>query len=159
MSMGTTATGPVKRVRTTAVSAWESLFRAQVAVMRTLAAEFPTRDISFNEYDVLFNLSRQPDRSLRLRDLNKHVLLTQPSVSRLIDRLVARGLVAKLADPDDARSVIVELTDAGFELFRRAAVVHVRSINERVGSALTQDEMETLIQLCEKLRFAEVPAH
>ena len=87
----------------TAVTAWESLFRAQVAVMRTLAAEFPTRDISFNEYDVLFNLSRQPNRALRLRDLNTHVLLTQPSVSRLVDRLVARGLVAKCPEPSDAR--------------------------------------------------------
>jgi len=145
--------------RATAVTAWEALFRAQVSVMRYLGTDFPIDDVTLNEYDVLFTLSRRPDRRLRLRELNRDMLLTQPSVSRLIDRLVARGLVAKLADPDDARSVIVELTDAGFELFRRAAVVHVRSINERVGSALTQDEMETLIQLCEKLRFAEVPAH
>jgi len=145
--------------RATAVTAWEALFRAQVSVMRYLGTDFPIDDVTLNEYDVLFTLSRRPDRRLRLRELNRDMLLTQPSVSRLIDRLVARGLVVKLADPDDARSVIVELTDAGFELFRRAAVVHVRSINERVGSALTQDEMETLIQLCEKLRFAEVPAH
>lgn len=152
MSMGTTAAGPAKRARTTAVSAWESLFRAQVAVMRTLAAEFPTRDISFNEYDVLFNLSRQPDRSLRLRDLNKHVLLTQPSVSRLIDRLVARGLVAKCPEPSDARGTIISLTDQGYEMFRRVAFDHMRSIADRVGTRLDQQELETLAALCDKLR-------
>jgi len=145
--------------RATAVTAWEALFRAQVSVMRYLGTDFPIDDVTLNEYDVLFTLSRKPDRRLRLRELNRDMLLTQPSVSRLIDRLVARGLVAKLADPDDARGVIVELTDPGFELFRRAAVSHVRSINERVGSALTQEEMETLITLCDKLRFAEAPAH
>ena len=59
--------------KATAVGAWESLFRAQVAVMRTLAHEFPTRELSFNEYDVMFNVSRQPGRSLRLRDLNKQL--------------------------------------------------------------------------------------
>ncbi len=75
-----------------AVRAWESLFRAQVSVMRRLPAEFPSRELSFNEYDVLFNITRQPEGRLRLRDLNHHVLLTQPSVSRLIDRLVVRGL-------------------------------------------------------------------
>jgi DNA-binding MarR family transcriptional regulator len=155
MSMGTTATGAAKRARTSAVSAWESLFRAQVAVMRTLAAEFPTRDISFNEYDVLFTLSRQADRSLRLRDLNKHVLLTQPSVSRLIDRLVSRGLVAKCPEPSDARGTVIRLTDAGFELFRRVAVDHMRSITDRVGTRLDPDEMETLAALCDKLRGAE----
>jgi len=142
---------------TTAVAAWEALFRAQVSVMRHLGAEFPIDDISFNEYDVLFTLSGRPDRRLRIRDLNRDILLTQPSLSRLVDRLAARGLVNKLHDPDDARGIIVELTDQGFELFRRAAVSHVRSINERVGSALSQDEMRTLVELCDKLRLASRP--
>lgn len=140
------------RSRTTAVTAWESLFRAQVAVMRTLAAEFPTRDISLNEYDVLFTLSRQPDRSLRLRDLNTHVLLTQPSVSRLVDRLVARGLVGKCPEPSDARGTVIRLTDKGYDLFRRVAVDHMKTISQRVGSRLDPDELELLVQLCDKLR-------
>ena len=138
--------------RSTAVSAWESLFRAQVAVMRTLTAEFPSKDISLNEYDVLFNLSRQPNRELRLRDLNKHVLLTQPSVSRLVGRLVERGLVDKCPEPTDARGAIIRLTDDGFELFRRVAVEHMRTITDRVGGALDSDELERLIELCDKLR-------
>ncbi|WP_431279301.1 MarR family winged helix-turn-helix transcriptional regulator [Leifsonia poae] len=142
------------KARTTAVGAWESLFRAQVAVMRTLAAEFPTRDISFNEYDVLFNLSRQPNRELRMRDLNKHVLLTQPSVSRLIDRLVARGLVAKCPEPSDARGTVIRLTDEGYDMFRRVAVEHMKTINERVGGKLDPEELERLAELCDKLRGA-----
>jgi DNA-binding MarR family transcriptional regulator len=138
--------------RVSAVAAWESLFRAQVAVMQTLAAEFPTKDISFNEYDVLFNLSRQPGRRLRLRDLNKHVLLTQPSVSRLIDRLVARGLVDKCPDTNDGRGTVIRLTDAGFDLFKSVAVDHMASINQRVGSKLSLDELAMLTALCDKLR-------
>ena len=152
MSTGATAAGPAKRSTATAVSAWESLFRAQVAVMRTLAAEFPTRDISFNEYDVLFNLSRQADRSLRLRDLNKHVLLTQPSVSRLVDRLVDRGLVTKGPEPSDARGTVITMTDTGFEMFRRVALDHMRSIAQRVGTRLDTEELEQLAALCDKLR-------
>jgi DNA-binding MarR family transcriptional regulator len=69
-----------------AVTAWEALFRAQVAIVRELGREFPTGDISFNEYDVLFNLSRQDGHRLRIRDLSKHLLLTQPSISRMVDR-------------------------------------------------------------------------
>ncbi|MEO6944342.1 MAG: MarR family transcriptional regulator [Lacisediminihabitans sp.] len=139
---------------TTAVAAWEALFRAQVSVMRCLGADFPIDDISFNEYDVLFTLSNRPDRRLRIRDLNRDILLTQPSVSRLVDRLAVRGLVNKLHDPDDARGIVVEITDQGFALFRRAAVSHVHSINQRVGNALSPDEMHTLVELCDKLRFA-----
>lgn len=149
-----------KRIRMTAVAAWESLFRAQVAVMRTLAAEFPTKDISFNEYDVLFNLSRQPHRELRLRDLNRHVLLTQPSVSRLVDRLVAQGLVAKCPEPTDARGTVIRLTDRGYELFRRVAVEHMKTITERVGGRLDEEELERLAELCDKLRGEpQTPPH
>jgi DNA-binding MarR family transcriptional regulator len=138
--------------RKVAVDAWESLFRAQVAIMRSLAANFPSREISLNEYDVLFNLSRQPGRRIRLRDLNQHMLITQPSVSRLVDRLVSRGYLEKEADPADGRGAIIELTDAGYALFRRVAVLHMESITARIGDALSDEELTHLAQLCDRLR-------
>jgi DNA-binding MarR family transcriptional regulator len=136
----------------TAVDAWEALFRAQVSVLRALGAEFPTDELSLNEYDVLFNLSKQPGRQTRMRDLNRHLLITQPSVSRLVDRLVGRGFVRKEHDPGDGRGTLVCLTDAGYALFRQVAVVHAETIHRRVGGALSQDELETLTRLSDKLR-------
>ena len=136
-----------------AVEAWEALFRAQVSVLRQLNLEFPTEELSFNEYDVLFNLSRQPGRKLRLRELNKHLLLTQPSVSRLVDRLVDQKLVVKESDPGDGRGTVVCLTDAGHDLFRRVAVVHAESISRRVGGALDAEELKQLTRLTDKLRL------
>jgi len=140
--------------KTLAVDAWESLFRAQVSVLRQLNVEFPSAELSFNEYDVLFNLSTQPARRLRIRDLNRFLLLTQPSVSRLVDRLVQGGLVTKENDPDDGRGTIVTLTDEGYALYRRVAAVHAKSISNRVGGALDADEMRQLIVLTDKLRRA-----
>lgn len=135
-----------------AVEAWESLFRAQVSVLRQLTTEFPTAEISFTEYDVLFNLSRQPERRMRIRDLLPHLLLSQPSVSRLLDRLAARGLVEKLPDARDARGTLVSLTPAGYSLFTRVAVAHADSIARRVGGALDPDELQQLAELCRRLR-------
>ena len=135
-----------------AVTAWEALFRAQVSVMRQLSTEFPVGDISLNDYDVLFTLSRSPGRHLRIRDLTENTLISQPSVSRLIDRLVSRGLVAKDADPTDGRGVIVSLTDVGLASFRRAAVPHMESIRHRMGFFLTDDELVQLAALCDKVR-------
>ena len=140
--------------KTLAVDAWESLFRAQVSVLRQLNIEFPSAELSFNEYDVLFNLSTQPGRRLRIRDLNRFLLLTQPSVSRLVDRLVQGGLVTKESDPDDGRGTIVTLTEEGYTLYRRVAAVHAKSISNRVGGALDADEMRQLIALTDKLRRA-----
>jgi len=137
---------------TAAINAWESLFRAQVTVIRELNREFPSDELSFNEYDVLFNLSKQEGRRLRIRDLNKHLLLTQPSVSRMVDRLVARGLVSKESDPVDGRGTFVCLTDKGYSLFRKVAVAHAESITRHVGGALTNDQLHTLTRLTDALR-------
>jgi DNA-binding MarR family transcriptional regulator len=121
-------------------------------VLRELSREFPSGDISFNEYDVLFNLSRQDGRRLRIRDLSRHLLLTQPSVSRMVDRLVAKGLVTKESDPGDGRAIFVCLSDVGFALFRRVAVAHAESIDRHVGSALSSTELVQLGALTDRLR-------
>jgi Transcriptional regulators len=56
------------------------------------------------EYDVLYTLSKDPE-PLRLSELNRHVLLSQPALSRLVERLAERGLVSRHADPADGRGV------------------------------------------------------
>lgn len=140
--------------KATAVAAWEALFRAQVTVMRALNADFPGGEISFNEYDVCFNLSTQPGRRCRMRDLTGHLLLTQPSVSRLVERLASRGIVEKQPDPNDARGVVVALTAHGFDVYRSVAVQHARTIADQVGAGLDDDELRTLTELCTKLRVA-----
>jgi len=141
-----------------AVSAWESLFRAQVTIMRELTACFPTGEISFNEYDVLFNLSNQPDRRARLKELTQHLLLTQPSISRLVDRLAGKGVVEKLNDPGDGRGIIVAMTPRGADIFRSTAVRHADAISRRVGGTLDRGELESLLALCTKLRLGQAIA-
>lgn len=141
--------------RSVAVEAWEALYRAQVAVLRELRADFPD-GISITEYDVLFNLSRHDGHALRIRELNKHLLLTQPSVSRLLDRLVTRGFITKSGDPDDARGTVVSLTDAGLAEFRRVGAHHSRAIAQRMG-VLSIDELTALITITDKLRGSEPP--
>ncbi|GAA1001173.1 MarR family winged helix-turn-helix transcriptional regulator [Subtercola frigoramans] len=136
------------------VAAWEALFRAQVTMMRMLAEDFPSQVISLTEYDVLYTLSIQPERRMRIRDLNTRTLLTQPSVSRLVDRLAARGILSKSVDPSDGRGTIVSLTADGFEVYREAARVHGRTISHEMSKALHPDQLAQLLALCDRLRIS-----
>ncbi|BDZ45574.1 hypothetical protein GCM10025866_14830 [Naasia aerilata] len=112
------------------------------------------RSLSFNEYDVLFNLSRLPERSARMRDLNGVVLLSQPSISRLVDRMVARGLLERLPDASDRRGTVVHLTDAGYRAFLEVAGEHRRSIERTLGTALPDADLDELRRLTDALRAA-----
>ncbi|SJN24273.1 Transcriptional regulator, MarR family [Mycetocola reblochoni REB411] len=119
--------------------------------MRELAQDFPIGSVTLSEYDVLFTLSRYPGRTARLRDITGQVFLSQPSVSRMVDRLVGRGLVSKGQDPHDGRSAIVTMTEQGVHEFRAAAVKHSRTISEIMTAALTPDDMSELARITAKL--------
>jgi DNA-binding MarR family transcriptional regulator len=135
-----------------AAETWESLFRAQVAVMRKLQAGKAFKNVAINEYDVLFTLSRCPSGWLRLNELNDHVLLSQSSLSRLVERLEKRGLVVRQPAPDDGRGVLLKLTDEGALLQKEIGREHVRDISSLVGPALTAAEQKELQRLTDKLR-------
>ena len=69
--------------------AWEALLSAHAVLMKQFAAEDIWEDISMREYDVLYTLSKCPE-PIRIRELNRHVLLSQPALSRLVDRRSTR---------------------------------------------------------------------
>ncbi|WP_300268935.1 MarR family transcriptional regulator [Microbacterium sp.] len=137
--------------RKLALEAWESLFRAQHELFAAMAADFEDTPITQAEYDVLLTVTRAPEMTARLRDVTGNMLISQPSVSRLVDRMVARGLLAKCPDPEDGRGALLRATEAGARGFREVATVHGRSIAEQMGS-LDDDELRTLKQLTNKLR-------
>lgn len=137
-----------------AAETWESLFRAQVAVMRRLQSGPAFKALAVNEYDVLFTLSRCPSGWLRLNELNDNVLLSQSSLSRLVERLEKRGLLERMPAPQDGRGVLLKLTDAGWDLQKQIGREHVRDISALITPALTAGEQRELLRLTEKLRSA-----
>lgn len=130
--------------------AWEALLTAHAEIMRQLAAEDVWSEISIREYDVLYTLSKCPE-PIRLGELNRRVLLSQPALSRMVDRLVERGLVQREADPDDGRSVLLGLTDEGRAQQHRTGRPHALGVARRMKSALDDDELVALRDLCRKL--------
>ena len=134
----------------TANSAWEALLSAHATLMKRFQAEEMWGDLSMKEYDVLYTLSKCPAPA-RLSDLNKNVLLSQPAMSRLIDRLADRGLVARETDPADRRAQRLSLTPEGRALQRRIGARHARSVARAMTAELTPADLRTLETLCRTL--------
>ncbi|HLS15856.1 MAG TPA: MarR family winged helix-turn-helix transcriptional regulator [Beutenbergiaceae bacterium] len=134
-----------------AAPAWEALFRAQVTAMRRFEAARDFAPLRSREYDVLFNLA-QMGGSARQHELNERLLISQPSLSRMVDRLVAAGHLQRQECSADGRGVVVALTTAGAQLQRTIGRRHVRHITEIIDGALNEDEQRTLIELTNKVR-------
>lgn len=140
-----------------AALAWEALFRAQVTGMRRFEAARDFAPLRSREYDVLFNLA-QMGGSARQHELNERLLISQPSLSRMVDRLAAAGYLERQECSADGRGVVVALTTAGGQLQRTIGRRHVRHITEILDGALSENEQRTLIELANKVRASATGA-
>ncbi|MCB2412745.1 MarR family transcriptional regulator [Demequina sp. TTPB684] len=134
--------------------AWEALMGAYATLMRRFAAEDMWCEVSLHEYDVLYTLSTCPSAQ-RLGELGRHLMLSQPGLSRLVERLVARGLLARQPDPADARATLLSLTEEGRAVQQRVGRAHARSVADAMASRLTPDQMSTLAALAALLNRTE----
>jgi len=135
--------------------AWEALLSAHAGLTKQFAAQDIWQDLSMREYDVLYTLSKCPAPE-RMGELNRHLLLSQPALSRMVDRLVDRGLVQRQTDPADGRGVLLALTDAGLALQRQIGRRHARGVARAMTQELTPAELRQLEALC--LKLARTPA-
>lgn len=130
--------------------AWEAVMTAHAALMGIFAAESMWSRVNMREYDVLYTLAKG-DGPMRICEVQDGVLLSQPALSRMIERLAGRGLVHREADAEDGRAVRVSLTPEGARVQREVGRAHAKSVGRELGSSLTPDEMRELQRLCRKL--------
>lgn len=111
------------------LAAWRAFLEAHARVSRRLDDELrEEHSLSLPEYDALLHLASSPAGRLRMNVLADRVLLSRSGVTRLIDRLVADGLVERTACTTDGRGAEAQLTAAGRRRLRDAAPTHLRGI-------------------------------
>ncbi len=91
-----------------------------------------------------------PPHRLSPTRLRKGLMLSSAGVTSRVDRLERRGLLTRVADPDDRRGVIVELTAHGLELVDAAVAANVAS-DRQLLARLDPDEVATLEALLRKI--------
>ena len=89
--------------------------------------------------------------SLPLGQLADRLACVKSNVTQLVDRLETDGLVNRTFDPNDRRSRLAVLTDAGRKAYAKGSEIQ-KQAEQELFAALTADETTTLHQLLEKLK-------
>jgi DNA-binding MarR family transcriptional regulator len=138
--------------------AWQSLLHAHDRVVRSLDRELrDAHGLQLAEYDVLLRLARAPDGALRMSELAERVMLSPSGVTRLVDRLVARGLLERRPDPEDARAALACLREEGRRELRRAARTHLRGIRRHFTGRLSQRQLHDVASGLEAVAGPHLP--
>ena len=106
--------------------------------------------LSLAKLAALYRLTEAGD-SLPLGQLAERLSCVKSNVTQLVDRLEADGLVNRTGDPNDRRSRLAVLTDAGRAAYAKGSEIQKQAERELFG-VLTQDESDKLNELLGKLQ-------
>jgi DNA-binding MarR family transcriptional regulator len=114
-------------------------------------------DLTPQLYNLLRLLKTARPESVPTLALAERLVSRAPDVTRMLDKLEARGLVARARSAEDRRSVLVEVTDAGLALLAQIAAP-LRACHARQLGHLTPSELERLTELLKAARAPHEPA-
>jgi DNA-binding MarR family transcriptional regulator len=134
-----------------AMRAVTSIMRAQQILIAELDALLRPYGITFSRYEALVLLTFSQRGSLPLSKIGERLQVHATSVTNVIDRLEAAGLVRREPNPRDGRGTLAVITDEG----RRVADEATEVLNQaRFGlNALSNPELQQLFAVLRDLRL------
>jgi DNA-binding MarR family transcriptional regulator len=129
-------------------TAWVLLVRTQQVLLGRVEAALKEAGLPpLSWYDVLLELSRDPEAGLRQYEIGERVLLNKHNLSRLIDRLESDGLVKRQACDEDGRGNVVKITRKGAQTKQQMWPVYARAIQQLIAEPLTATQTRSLTEI------------
>ncbi|MET7943154.1 MarR family transcriptional regulator [Streptomyces sp. NPDC005302] len=134
----------------------EAFLRALGRVMALLprvvdADMLDEHPISSTEYLVLVHLSEAPHNQLRMSELANTCGMSLSGMTRVVNRLQARSLVAREKSPDDGRSWLAALTEAGWTQLKAAWPTNLASVRRHVFSHLDGCDIAAATEVLQRI--------
>jgi DNA-binding MarR family transcriptional regulator len=144
------------RLEGAALEAWRSYLQSHATIVRILDADLISEHaITSRDYEVLLYLAQADEHRLPMSALAENTMLTRSGITRLVDGLVAAGLIERVACSKDARVSYAHLTDRGLEKLRSAGRTHVAGIRRLFLEQFTREETDQLATLLARLPGAQ----
>ncbi|HEX5994961.1 MAG TPA: MarR family transcriptional regulator [Jiangellales bacterium] len=140
------------RITPEQLAVWRLFLRVHARLIRRLEDDLQSKhNLPLAWYDVLVRLVEADKHRLRMSELADRVMLSPSGLTRLVDRLVAEGLVRRAHAEQDGRGFYAVLTDEGYQRLREASGTHLRGIGEYVMSRYTAEDLRTLASYLSRL--------
>lgn len=156
MAMPTTKRGARHRFDSPEQEAYLALWRTYDRLRMLEDELFAGFDLTAQQYNLL-RLLRKAQEPVPTLALAERLVSRAPDITRMIDRLKARGLVTRARSAVDRRAVLVAICPAGFALLERIAGP-LRDCHRRQLGHLTVAKLESLTALLKAARTPHEPS-
>ena len=128
-----------------------SLQRTASLLMTTLARELKGHDLTPAQYNLLRILRGAGSEALTCGEIGDRLVSPGPDVTRLLDRLEQRSLLARERDPEDRRIVRARITAEGLAVLARLDEPVEETMTRLLGH-LGEERLRTLCELLDQAR-------
>lgn len=126
-------------------------------VRATVEDDLMQGGLSGSEFEVLIRLARSPGQRLSMTALANQSTVSNSGLTRLVDRLAASGLVARVQDQQDRRVFYTVLLPDGLEQVQRVLPSHLDVIDRCLTGVLTPAELDVFTSVLRKIRAIVKP--
>jgi DNA-binding MarR family transcriptional regulator len=109
-------------------------------------------DLTHAQLNALHILFKDDPKPVSANELKKRILVNNPDVTRLLDRLVKKGFVARETCVENRRKIDISLTDSGKRLFEKAHLSAKKALGNFFKNQITEDEAKELRRILHKIR-------
>lgn len=126
------------------------LVEAYLAFWREDSRHIKSLKLTPSQFDVIATLGDTD--GMTCAELSNATLVTKGTLTGVLDRLVAKGLIKRETVAGDRRCIKIKLTEKGEVLFRKVFAAHIAHIKPFFERALNQKEVEQLRTLLLRIR-------
>ncbi|URM89567.1 MarR family transcriptional regulator [Streptomyces sp. MRC013] len=124
--------------------AWRTYLDVTRLLTYQLERDLQPFGLTYNDYEILVNLSESPELRMRMSDLATATLQSKSRLSHQITRMENAGLVRRENCESDRRGLYAVLTDHGMETMRKVAPHHVDSVRRHFIDRLSPEALTGL---------------
>ena len=132
--------------------AYFNLLKTGSWVEEKIKKALSTHNLTHAQLNALYILFENDPDPVSASELKKKILVSNPDVTRLLDRLVEKGYVLRETCPENRRMLDISLTDSGKELFLEAHHSAKHSIGDFFEKQITEEEAAELRRILHKIR-------
>ena len=127
----------------------KELVQAYQAFEMYSGAHIKEMGLTITQFDVVATLGNQPP--MTCKELGEKTLVSKGTMTGVLERLEAKGLIEKLMNTDDGRSYKIGLSKSGDRLFKKVFPEHVEYLGKSIGK-LSKKEIEHAVTVLREVK-------
>lgn len=126
------------------------LLRAAQSVEEVARKDIASHELNMTEFAVLELLYHKGNQPIQI--IGKKVLIASSSITYVVDKLVKKGYVERVACPDDRRVTFAAITDEGKQFTQKIYPQHEQKM-ATIFEGFTEQELEQAAELLKKIGY------